>query len=315
MNAFKLQRWGGGCVSGEGDGDFDLGSTVGLQFQQGGPRSSFICPAGTYATRNGVDPRLRECKPCHASCVSCSGPRALECTKCVTNDCHTSHCPAAVKPILSRGECVSACPVGLYADPATAKCKPCHSTCKACSGPSRQQCIDLTGSPFRNEDCALAATRRGDICFKYCSEQQATYLVTDHVRGSACTPCEAELGPCQAFDAASLSRLRSPTARLNFRFASMMEVRHRMTSSQLHSTMVLYVDAAGLGLGVDGFEVSVLQQGEARTNFSYPEQTMVLKTSIANLAAATQAAQARVIPSRSSAGMLATPTRTPRWYA
>ena len=134
------------------------------------------CPDGTYSDEDRV------CHACAPHCKTCSGPLASECTSCSSNACMRTRCPSVVFPVLDKGQCLSNCPVGRYADEAGV-CQSCDPSCIQCRGPSNSECVDptpLTG--FGNEDCAPGATRVGRTCRKTCPPRR--YPVGNH-----CVPC------------------------------------------------------------------------------------------------------------------------------
>lgn len=58
------------------------------------------------------------CRPCHASCLSCTGPSSADCGSCMPN------------MYLHSGSCVQSCPLGFYA--AATDCDRCPGSCETC---------------------------------------------------------------------------------------------------------------------------------------------------------------------------------------
>ena len=84
------------------------------------------CPRLTYLASNG------SCRPCHHSCLSCTGPHGNNCTDCPRQF------------ILQGGECVvrSSCPNGQYFDQRRTECRFCHRSCAECSGKGDDDCTE-----------------------------------------------------------------------------------------------------------------------------------------------------------------------------
>ncbi|KCV68144.1 TKL protein kinase [Fonticula alba] len=61
------------------------------------------------------------CRPCAASCASCAGPDADECTSCHGID------------LLFEGRCVDECPAGTFGCSASGRCDPCDARCAECT--------------------------------------------------------------------------------------------------------------------------------------------------------------------------------------
>ena len=87
---------------------------------------SVHCSEGTYPTPNNT------CASCHQSCLSCAGPRDMECISC-----HPQF-------ILHEGVCKirepTSCPDGQYFDHRAHECRLCHKSCLSCSGKESTQC-------------------------------------------------------------------------------------------------------------------------------------------------------------------------------
>ena len=86
------------------------------------------CPASHAPDPSGV------CNPCHSTCGGkCSGPSDSQCLACDSVGTHA---------YLRNGQCVLACGDGFYADESRV-CRPCHSTCRQCTGPRSTDCSAL----------------------------------------------------------------------------------------------------------------------------------------------------------------------------
>lgn len=101
-----------------------------------------------------------ECRSCHASCGSCTGPTSSQCTSC--NGLNVLH----------SGTCLSDCPVGTYADAQVAKahesvswpclltsllqgrCVSCDATCRTCDTGSSTGCTACSGTFERDVPAA-----------------------------------------------------------------------------------------------------------------------------------------------------------------
>jgi len=98
------------------------------------------CPAGQFADPSGL------CVPCDASCASCRGPGATDCTSCEV---------IGVQSHLRDGSCVDACGAGYYADdhPLVRKCHRCHLSCATCTGPRASQCMSCKPNACSTSSC------------------------------------------------------------------------------------------------------------------------------------------------------------------
>ncbi|XP_014467641.1 PREDICTED: furin-like protease 2 isoform X2 [Dinoponera quadriceps] len=165
------------------------------------------CPAYTYETQD------YNCAPCHSTCETCNGTADNQCIVCrsglfaLNGTCHAS-CPAGYSADKKRRECV-ACPPGCatcatlsctscvegwslnkkglcapenrsncnsnqyYED---GQCKPCHSSCETCSGPTDDECIS----------CPNPTLLQGKRCVSQCDD--GYYSVVQPSR-PVCVPC------------------------------------------------------------------------------------------------------------------------------
>ncbi|CAJ1048583.1 proprotein convertase subtilisin/kexin type 6-like [Xyrichtys novacula] len=81
--------------------------------------------------------------PCHSECgdQGCDGPGADRCLNCVHFSSGT----------LQRGKtCVSHCPLGLYGDVASRRCRRCFKGCERCVGPSAGACLSCRRGLYLN---------------------------------------------------------------------------------------------------------------------------------------------------------------------
>ena len=93
------------------------------------------CPAGFYADAHSGTPA---CRPCHASCASCSGPLEHECSECAEGHRAARHG--------ERLLCESACPKGSF--PSGEACAPCEGAsaapeCRCLPGATAEYAADL----------------------------------------------------------------------------------------------------------------------------------------------------------------------------
>lgn len=88
-----------------------------------------VCDAG-YETPSDCEAGDCVCgrQSCAASCATCSAATPSLCTSC-----------AEPLPLLHDGDCLDACPSGMFEDKLGA-CKPCHGTCTSCNGPNATDC-------------------------------------------------------------------------------------------------------------------------------------------------------------------------------
>ena len=84
------------------------------------------CPSSTYPVLEN-----HTCYECHASCMTCTGPTLLNCTKCLSSQYY-----------LTEGACILAtnCDPGKYYDSRSFECRPCHESCAECDGRESTDC-------------------------------------------------------------------------------------------------------------------------------------------------------------------------------
>ncbi|KAJ8941052.1 hypothetical protein NQ318_006826 [Aromia moschata] len=149
------------------------------------------CPTNTYETDD------YGCAGCHESCETCTGSNSSQCISCLSGhfwhegrcvkECPAHHyadthqrecieCPPGCSEcnkttcisclddwkVNSKGRCVSQnserCDVDQYFD--SGLCKPCHSTCDSCDGPTEKACIS----------CASPLILQGTRCVGKCEK-------------------------------------------------------------------------------------------------------------------------------------------------
>ncbi|XP_041084402.1 extracellular matrix organizing protein FRAS1-like isoform X2 [Polyodon spathula] len=108
------------------------------------------------------------CKECHATCMTCTGKSAQNCTACA---------PPAV---LYEGTCLQQCPERLYSQDNA--CNTCHPSCKECSGPSDADCTS----------CHPHATLLNGYCRTSCPQGQYLNAV------GYCVDCHSQCQRCVA---------------------------------------------------------------------------------------------------------------------
>merc|ERR1711892_689652 len=120
------------------------------------------CPEGSY--REGLS---YLCKPCHASCTSCTGEGSGKCKAC------------SLSRMLRQGFCVS-CERGFFLSHSTSQCHPCHHSCSQCTGPDPNQCMSCQGD--------LQLDSWSSQCVPCCKE--------DSPQKSPCCECSAFQSLC-----------------------------------------------------------------------------------------------------------------------
>ena len=117
-----------------------------------------VCDAG-YETPSDCEAGDCVCsrQSCAAPCATCSAATPALCTSC-----------AEPLPLLHDGDCLDACPSGMFEDKLGA-CQPCHGTCTSCIALSvviALWCAVQHDSRARCRGCRLN-TDRGDIRCNY----------------------------------------------------------------------------------------------------------------------------------------------------
>ncbi|KAM7021681.1 LOW QUALITY PROTEIN: extracellular matrix organizing protein FRAS1 [Passerculus sandwichensis] len=172
------------------------------------------CPEGLFSHRN-------RCSPCHPSCKTCHGPSDWECSTCHPHatldggrcrtgckeeqylnlvgycvDCHPlcQRCVADLRDsgsvclrcqhgrhLLLGDRCLPRCPPGHYAEHGA--CKPCHPSCKSCTGEGPLSCSSCSAS--------LVLSHTG-ACARLCS---LGYYRDD---SNTCRPCSSQCRSCDS---------------------------------------------------------------------------------------------------------------------
>ena len=97
------------------------------------------CPLGSLP-----NPTAGTCSPCAATCRSCIGGLANQCTSCEF---------FGVNAYLSTtGECVLSCPAGSYVDEHRV-CHACSPRCKTCKGPLATDCTSCVDNSCKRTHC------------------------------------------------------------------------------------------------------------------------------------------------------------------
>ncbi|KAM3849768.1 proprotein convertase subtilisin/kexin type 5-like, partial [Diretmus argenteus] len=169
-----------------------------------------------------VDEEGQECEPCHRACRTCGGPNYDDCDSC--EDGFT----------LKAGECLddrdfASCPDKYFRN-SKGECERCHSSCKTCSAPGKEDCNSCDSGHLltrqqscvprcpsgtfanrtsgRCEDCppGCAVCQDARRCQRCRSGHTQLYL-QDGVcvvkcergfpRGAVCQPCTPECASCQ----------------------------------------------------------------------------------------------------------------------
>ncbi|XP_072380228.1 furin-like protease 2 isoform X2 [Diabrotica undecimpunctata] len=172
------------------------------------------CPLSTFETDD------YGCASCHESCETCTGSNSSQCISCPSGrfwhegrcikECPAHHyadsqrkecieCPPGCSEcnkttcisclddwkVNSKGRCVSQnsdkCDVDQYYD--SGLCKPCHSTCDSCDGPTEKACIS----------CASPLILQGTKCVGKCDK--GFYNEKDN---QVCEPCLHACARCVA---------------------------------------------------------------------------------------------------------------------
>lgn len=107
------------------------------------------------------------CHSCDASCKTCFGPQALDCSSCFKganifylSKIFTSNCTLSINLFIcatgqfldQEGSCVSQCPSGSFANSATLLCEECSPSCESCVDNSDNciSCSKSSNKPFHH---------------------------------------------------------------------------------------------------------------------------------------------------------------------
>ncbi|KCV69475.1 serine/threonine protein kinase [Fonticula alba] len=176
------------------------------------------CPDGWHSNSTGTS-----CLRCDASCGTCSGPAASQCTSCLAGG------------NLHAGQCLAECPARFFPQPSTSgtwnRCAACTAGCEMCTGDTAALCVACQPGFFAVEgvgcrevcpagQLADPATRRCIPCAASCAECrgspdfctrcpagqvpsirsgqcQATCEADEILQAGACQPCHPSCSACQ----------------------------------------------------------------------------------------------------------------------
>ncbi|XP_045465314.1 furin-like protease 2 isoform X1 [Harmonia axyridis] len=183
------------------------------------------CPVGTYETE------YYTCEPCHNNCETCRGSNSSQCISCSAGrfwhegacikDCPAHHfsdlhqrecieCPPGCSEcnrttciscledwqINAKGRCVphgsERCEIDQYLD--GGNCKPCHSTCESCDGPTEHACLSCSSPLMLQGTKCVGACRKGsfqDESSRSC--QPCLHTCANCYSKSNCTECASGL--------------------------------------------------------------------------------------------------------------------------
>ena len=179
------------CATCSGDTASDCtGCAAGKYLDGGVCKTCSSCGAGTYQATACTATANTVCPACEASCVTCNGATASDCTGC------------AGGKYLNGGVCstCSSCGAGTYqatACTATANtvCPACEASCVTCSGGTASNCTS----------CAAGKYLNGGVCSTCLSCAAGTYQATacTATANAVCTACDASCATCNGPSATS----------------------------------------------------------------------------------------------------------------
>ncbi|KCV73463.1 serine/threonine protein kinase [Fonticula alba] len=186
------------CAGCTGPGPSDCSAcAVGFRMVQNAGRTycEATCSRGFFEAPSG------DCLECHPSCGACvGGADASNCTECAAGLAfELDICPgggAGTSPtrLCPEARCVSAdCPVGQFLASDGVSCAACDASCRACSGPGADQCLDCMdpGVVIENAHCPGTVCAEGFFpsadytcqkCFHQCRSCSGP-------RSTECTAC------------------------------------------------------------------------------------------------------------------------------
>lgn len=114
------------------------------------------CPSNYYESKPNKDSKSTECRRCHESCGTCSGPSHSQCLSCFNSG----------PP--KDGFCLP-CPLGAYFNKLTKSCDLCHESCSSCSGPSPNECVECRFPLFLDSNRCLPCCNKPSSSKKFSS--------------------------------------------------------------------------------------------------------------------------------------------------
>uniref|UniRef100_A0A8P4GJV6 P/Homo B domain-containing protein n=1 Tax=Dicentrarchus labrax TaxID=13489 RepID=A0A8P4GJV6_DICLA len=119
------------------------------------------CPLGYYE-----DIVSRRCRRCYKGCERCAARSAGDCLSCrrgfylnILNSSCTDTCPPgyfadeskSIHLLLAGMTCVPECTNGTFFHLEEMTCSPCHSSCRTCTGPGKEECIQCAEDYLQQE--------------------------------------------------------------------------------------------------------------------------------------------------------------------
>lgn len=138
-----------------------------------------LLKAQGYAfVRADAVPSIAALLPCHASCVTCSGPDANQCTSCDAAHYLAAGTCLPCASCLANQYTVAACASG-----ANTVCGACHASCATCDGAAATNCVSCGAGRFLSAGACAACA----VCPKGMRQRAACTAIAD----AACEPCPA----------------------------------------------------------------------------------------------------------------------------
>uniref|UniRef100_A0A4W6CZT6 Proprotein convertase subtilisin/kexin type 6 n=1 Tax=Lates calcarifer TaxID=8187 RepID=A0A4W6CZT6_LATCA len=158
------------------------------------------CPLGHYE-----DIASRRCRRCYKGCERCVGQSAGDCLSCrrglylnILNSSCINTCPpgyflGGFNCSLAGMTCVPECTNGTFFHLEEMTCSPCHSSCRTCTGPGKEECIQCAEGYLQQEWRCVETCSPGyysgeaaGVPHKICEEN----CLSCSGPGTTCTKCK-----------------------------------------------------------------------------------------------------------------------------
>ena len=261
-----------------------------------------VCPRRTFP-----DSKLKKCRPCHKSCLSCNGPTEHDCHRCTDTALTWMNDNKKIS-------CLEKCPLGFYKD--SSSCKSCSKRCSECTsetecsvcnknyylfnGTCMSKCpesyiadenqICLNCEELMNgctactnkttcSSCKSGFFNKNGSCFKICDESKAS-TKTDCINCSNTTSASTTLINGKTFIVNKEEETSTTTPALTtFNVTPTVQYQSNMTTTGLPQTKLMATNSTGETKSIATTNILVSQSEDIFEAKSEKTYTTVTETS------------------------------------
>lgn len=209
----------------------------------------------TYSTEDGA-----QCRECHSSCATCSGPSHKNCVICNGNTTR-------------RDDICQPCQEGQFLNFISKLCESCHTSCAECTGPTSADCTNCDHQLFLDGSRCLPCCNVAPASVSAVSADMSQQAI-DNESNANCCKCYNSVGPC-----ISQEHTRSI---FNVPFNSNSDDNRLKSESwgqlllKRPNAVIAFICIASVIMFVSIFALlQVASRGQARTRVSYREYKKV----------------------------------------